>query len=351
MKIALFCLGLLGCLSALLPDHAFAQGPLAPPGPPGPVMKTLQQVEPRTPISSLPLTITNSGSYYLTGNLTAPGTNGVTVATNDVSLDLNGFVLDGRGGGGGGVRVSGVRTNVAVFNGAVAHWPGVGVDASSGRGVYLERLRVVNNGSDGIGSGNNSIVQNCIVLGNGGVGIRGGGANRIKDCVVNGNGTHGIVADQSTIINCEAGLNGGNGIDAVSESSVIGCRAKGNGTNGVVAFEATLIRDCTLAENVGDGILVRNRCIVLNNNCRQNGFGSGDGAGIRVLNDYNRIEGNNVTTNDRGIDVAQGGNLIIKNSAGGNGTNYVIVGTQSIGPIITATGTITTNNPWANFEF
>jgi len=32
----------------------FAQGGLAPPGAPTPTMKTLAQIEPRTPISSLP---------------------------------------------------------------------------------------------------------------------------------------------------------------------------------------------------------------------------------------------------------------------------------------------------------
>jgi len=39
-------------------------------------MKTLQHVEPRTPISSLPFRVTNSGSYYLTGNLTNTGVSG-----------------------------------------------------------------------------------------------------------------------------------------------------------------------------------------------------------------------------------------------------------------------------------
>jgi hypothetical protein len=42
---------------------AFGQGPLTPPGPPALTMKTLQQIEPRTPISSVPVTITTSGSY------------------------------------------------------------------------------------------------------------------------------------------------------------------------------------------------------------------------------------------------------------------------------------------------
>jgi hypothetical protein len=43
-----------------------AQGSLTPPGAPAPAMKTLAQIEPRTPIASAPFTISAPGSYYLT---------------------------------------------------------------------------------------------------------------------------------------------------------------------------------------------------------------------------------------------------------------------------------------------
>src|SRR5688572_7558852 len=79
---------------------ANAQGPLTPPGAPAPSFKTLQQVEPRTPIQSLPFTINQPGSYYLTTNLTANAldANGITVATSAVTLDLRGFALVGLSG-------------------------------------------------------------------------------------------------------------------------------------------------------------------------------------------------------------------------------------------------------------
>ena len=64
-----------------------AQGLLTPPGAPAPTMKTLDQVEARTPISSAPFTISTSGSYYLTGNLTVTSGTAITIAADQVTLD------------------------------------------------------------------------------------------------------------------------------------------------------------------------------------------------------------------------------------------------------------------------
>jgi hypothetical protein len=78
--------------SALL-SNAFPQGSLTPPGAPGPMMKTLAQIEPRTPISSVPFTISQSGSYYLTNNVTVNTGDAIIITANGVSLDLNGFTI------------------------------------------------------------------------------------------------------------------------------------------------------------------------------------------------------------------------------------------------------------------
>ena len=63
----------------LQPPALLAQGSLTPPGPPALTMKTLQQVEPRVPISSAPFTISQPGSYYLTTNLTVSGGDAITL--------------------------------------------------------------------------------------------------------------------------------------------------------------------------------------------------------------------------------------------------------------------------------
>src|SRR5438552_17484090 len=112
MKISPIFSVAMACGFLIIPRSAFGQGSLTPPGPPGPTMKTLAQIEPRTPIGSLPFTITISGSYYITSNLTAAAAqNGIIVQADNVTLDLNGFMLAGTGGGQKAIVVSGAHKN------------------------------------------------------------------------------------------------------------------------------------------------------------------------------------------------------------------------------------------------
>ena len=129
--------------------------------------------------------------------------------------------------------------------------------------------------------------------------------------------------------------------------------------------ECTISR-CTVRSNVGDGINVFGSCLVLNNACSLNGNGAGDGAGIHATigGSDNRIEGNNCIGADRGIDVDAAGNIIIRNTASGNTTNYVIVANNVFGAIVdrtapasaavsgnTAASSAGTTDPWANFSY
>src|SRR4051794_32732317 len=118
MKYKLLHCLLLGALSSF-PLSTFAQGGLTPPGAPAPTMKSLDQIEPRTPISALPFAITSAGSYYLSGNLTS-ATGGITIQANEVTVDLMGFAL--AGGNGSGIVVSGNRTNIVIRNGTIRGW-------------------------------------------------------------------------------------------------------------------------------------------------------------------------------------------------------------------------------------
>ena len=77
---------------------ACGQGALTPPGAPAPTMRSLDQVYGRTDArtaltNSGAVTISQPGSYYLTTNLTVSSGSAITIATNGVTLDLNGFTI------------------------------------------------------------------------------------------------------------------------------------------------------------------------------------------------------------------------------------------------------------------
>ena len=108
--------------------HLFAQGPLTPPGAPTPTMRTLDQIEPRTPISAFGTTLTAPGSYFLTANLVSGSStnDGILVRADNVTIDLNGFSIISTSAAGAtspvGIRIDGsisAISNVSVCNGRI----------------------------------------------------------------------------------------------------------------------------------------------------------------------------------------------------------------------------------------
>jgi hypothetical protein len=273
-------------LAMVEPSSLLAQGTLTPPGAPAPTMKSLDQIEPRTPVDAMHtpgdsgnvFIITQPGSYYLTTNLIGvSGRHGINIAANNVTLDLNGLSLLGVAGALDGIFALGPVTNITVRNGIITGWTDTFGIRCGANYMTVERLTVTGNeyGVDCIG--NNAV---------------------IRDCIVSGNSRSGILAVVG------------------SGSLVIGNNCAGNNTTHDVSE-----------------------------------------SGIHISGFNHRIEGNHVTGSGSGygIRVVGGtGNIIVKNSVEGVGTNnYSFPAGQIVGPIITnvVSGIITNSNPWANFSF
>ena len=103
---------------------------------------------------------------------------------------------------------------------------------------------------------------------------------------------------------------------------------------------------CTASANTGDGIKVNSLSRVEGNTCEENGAG----AGVHVAGQGNRIDGNTVARNVRGIDVDLGGNLVVRNDATLNTTNFDIVPGNADANVASPGSNFFLLWPWANFR-
>ena len=108
-------------------------------------------------LGGYPYVISQPGSYRLSGNLVVPaGTPGIRIATDNVSIDLNGFAIIGSSVGPGHGIEAGTDTpvvqsyfNITIRNGTIR---AMGADAIHilGDNVVVEDVRVQNNVLSGI---------------------------------------------------------------------------------------------------------------------------------------------------------------------------------------------------------
>ena len=171
---------------ALITASASAQGPLTPPpGAPSPVMKSLDQIEARTPVSSLSgdataqHIISQPGSYYLTASLTGvSGKSGIRIAAANVTLDLNGFTLQGVGGSATGISISVAGGPVSIRNGFLSSWVTGGIFGETAAHVSLADLTIsAISAGPGVYVGNHSTATRVTVKAAQRAGIYLGGAS------------------------------------------------------------------------------------------------------------------------------------------------------------------------------
>lgn len=368
-------------------------GSLTPPGAPAPTMKTLDQIEPRKPIDSTStpgdatnlFRITAAGSYYLTAAVTgAAAKNGISVEASDVTIDLRGFTFAGVPGSLDGVHVAASSTRLTVRNGTISGWGGDGVDEVDGGakdGVF-ESLRVTGNSADGLRLGENCVVRTCKLGNNSGYGVSVDGRASISGCVADNNGIGGFYLGAGSVLDCVASSNGSSGFEVFDEpvlikdcvafdnsdtgfrigfgGKVADCISRNNATMGVDAGYFSTVTNC-MVKNNSSGIHAGGSCRIVGNMCE------GNGNGINTYEAKNVIDGNQVINGGTGIKVealfpSSTNNLIIRNTASDNSTNYDIAAGNRYGPIVDITGTgapaalgnsaadtTSTIHPWANF--
>ncbi len=364
LQLAALALAFLSTINSEL-STIHAQGSLTPPaGAPAPVMKSLDQIEARTPLTTTTtpgtanclFRITQPGSYFLTGNLSVPANfHGIVIATNGVTLDLGGFVITGQSNSLDGVSVDNdIRSLLVVRHGTIRKMGdnGVTLFAINASGCLVEISQVTV--SECLGSGIRSpggIVRDCLLIGNDSSGISVlNGAALVENCMAYSNRLGGITAAGGVISRCHVGKSPNfYGIQITSglvvDCSVANCREGITTINGDVSH--CRVTDCTF-----EGI-------TLNYDSRATGNTvDGTGIGIRIVGSGSRAENNNIVNQTTGVSSSDPNNLIIGNSFRGCTTALNTVAGNRVGTLLTGTsaaaingntgGGLGTSDPYAN---
>jgi hypothetical protein len=228
-------------------------------------------------IAYSPYTISKPGSYIVVKDLTtAQNLNCISIATGNVTIDLNGHTLYGAGttvgtSGSGIYDLNTVSTNnnITILNGTIRDFCYYGIYLN-GSHVQVSRVNVTYNGADGIVLSNIGSIADCDVSNNGVIGIYATGGGIIRNNNVSYNGTDGIEAFAGAVIN---------------ENNV-----SNNLSDGIYCADATVTNNNSY-NNHGNGIYADESCLVENNNANSN-YSYGINA------DYSRVVGNYCQNND-----------------------------------------------------
>jgi hypothetical protein len=282
-------------------------------------MKTLQQVEPRTPITNTTaVTVSASGSYYLTANISVTNGTAITITANGVTLDLGGFTVSSTAPGtsGNGISLAAGLSDIAILNGHITGGvtysggiysgsgfsEGINYTSQEPSNVRVSGVSVAGCSNSGIHLGTNTstVVDSCTVNTAGGVGIAASTvthstayqcgnvaieANVASDCYGYSTGGAGLVAS-FTANNCY-GLTTYNadGLVANNANNCYGvCGGNGIGLNAIIAnncygqtssdigLQANSANNCTgVSNNGGWGLFAYLTAVGCNGQCTAGG--------------------------------------------------------------------------------
>jgi hypothetical protein len=303
---------LMGLMAALcsyftLAHTVLAQGSLTPPTAPGPTMVSLSQIyaklDARIAItnSATPVILNQPGSYYLTTNLTTPPGVAITIATNDVTLDLNGYTVSSSSLGASataillnnnlrnitirnGIIQSGVTNKAGTYSGPGFYY---GIYGTSLTNITVSGISVSGVQYDGIflGTANSTLVENSVVMTAGSYGIE---ASTVKTSIASDCGNTAIYAD---LVSDSRGISSGSGYGIIG-NTVLNCYGQAIGAIGLSATTAQNCYGYCTGASAGINATTAQNCYGFSINGAglgadeaQNCYGycsSGSGAGVSV---------------------------------------------------------------------
>jgi parallel beta-helix repeat protein len=368
-RYAIHCAGI---FTAIIAAAAFS-GDLNPPlGPVTPTMKSLQDHDPRIPIDTLPgdvlstHVISTPGNYFLRADITGIASRrGISVQSDRVTIDLNGFRLIGGANSLDGITDEDLpfneKANLVIRNGFIDGWGGSGI-VFVNTSVNITNVVAENNTISGF-SMNKSILSGCRAVGNGMFGfsvtmstmrqcsafdntqdgIRASSFSTIADCVARGNTGHGIfLAQESSARSSASSQNDGAGFSLVQACQTSDCTASFNDLSGFLLSNRSIVRGCTAAFNMMHGFEAVNQHPCVIDSCMATG-NTLNGVDVQVAS---TITGTTASSNGgSGIQFA-GGCTIRSCTAFDNGA----IGFDSESPGSTVRDCSALNNTGAGFE-
>lgn len=225
-----------------------------------------------TAITVLPTVITNPGIYCLDGDLASSATNGdlVEIQSDDVTIDLNGFNIDGFAAG-ASTEANGIhavdRKNIKIHNGLIRGFF---------RGIWLEQVTA--------GESHGHLIENLRFFDSRRTGIRIEGSGN----VVRNN--HIIDTGSSDIKTTAIGLGVRSASNSLIANNVISGTSQSGSATGIKVLDSALIEvransiyDSKLATNIRSIHVLDSSDITIGNNLILNASGTGT-VGVAIMN-------------------------------------------------------------------
>ena len=274
-------------------------------------------------------TLSASGNYFLTSNLSTTGSCLVIAAPN-VAIDLKGHTITG----GGGSKTNGIaddggdRDYAIIANGKIQHFD-TGINLSTSGSAIISNINASNNGSEGIFIKECCNTLNSVTADNNVVGIKiESDDSSLTKIQATGNSNGGVLITEccNTLVGSTVSNNTGIGVEMESggDSFVVASKVEKNsgigielasGDNGVIGSIAS--------NNGGDGMeLTSSDNLVVASKSTGNG-----GAGVDVTGKFGIFSGVTVSKNaSDGVDMLCRGSTASLKSQKNSGTNLVQVG-------------------------